>query len=238
MKNIDKWKPTRFTKDKNGKIIGTHMHKIIGHAYEPVIRRHAKGLLADVGCGDVPYYHFYKDLVSDNICVDWANTSFETSFLDHYADLNSGLDFLQTGTFDTVLCTDVLEHIHRPEVLFSEMTRILKPGGHLILTVPFLYWVHDNPHDYHRYTHFKLREFCSHNKMEVVELNTYGGLPEILFDLVHKGYNYYNFPFKKVFYFLWERLGYFLSRRRFVVKLSNNSKATFPMGYVLVAKKM
>lgn len=237
MKNAEKWKPKRFTKDKKGRIVGTYMHKIIGNAYEPIIRKYSKGLLVDVGCGDVPYYHFYKDIVTNNICVDWANSSLETSFLDYEQDLNKGLDFLKNDSFDTVLCTDVLEHIYRPELLFSEMARVLKPNGHLILAVPFIYWVHDNPHDYHRYTHFKLEEFCSNNKLKVVELNTYGGLPEIIYDLVDKGYSYYNFPLKRIFYFFWRGVGAFLSKRNFVKRLSKSSTATFPMGYILVATK-
>jgi SAM-dependent methyltransferase len=237
MKNIDKWEPKRFVRDKKGRIIGTYMHKIIGNAYEPIIRKYSKGVLADIGCGDVPYYHFYRNNIVNNICVDWGNSALETSFLDYEADLNAEINFLESNSFDTVLCTDVLEHIYRPELLFSEMTRILKPNGHLILTVPFMYWIHTNPHDYHRYTHFKLKEFCANNKLKVVELNTYGGLPEIIYDLTYKGYSYYNLPLQKVFQFFWSGLGTFLSKRNFVKKMSNNSKATFPMGYVLVAEK-
>lgn len=237
MKNIEKWKPKRFVRDKSGKIIGTHNHKIIGNAYEPVIKKFSKGRLADLGCGDVPFFHFYRNLVQENICIDWAHSSLETSFLDYEADLNLPLEFLESGSFDTVLCTDVLEHIYNPEILFSEMVRILKKDGHLILAVPFLYWVHDSPHDYHRYSHFKLNEFCAKRNMDVVSIEIFGGLPEIIFDLVHKGYNYYNFPLKKIFYFFWEGIGNFLSKRSFVKRLSNNSKMTFPMGYILVAKK-
>jgi len=237
MKNIDKWKSNRFNRDKKGRIIGSYMHKIIGNAYEPAIKKYSKGLLADIGSGDVPYYHFYKDLITGNICVDWENSSLEISYLDHAADLNKGLNFLTSSSFDTVLCTDVLEHIYRPELLFSEMARILKPNGHLILTVPFLYWIHDSPHDHHRYTDHKLKEFCINNNLEVVHLSAYGGLPEIIYDLIHKGYGFYNFPLKKVFYFFWNRIGYFLSNRKFVKRLSLNSRNTFPMGYVLVASK-
>jgi len=237
MKNTERWKPKRFTKDNKGRIIGTYMHKIIGNAYEPIIRKYSKGMLADIGCGDVPFYHFYKDSITDNVCVDWANSSLETSFLDYDADLNKELVFLETDSFDTVLCTDVLEHISQPELLFSEMTRILKPNGHIILTVPFMYWIHGNPHDFHRYTHYKLKDFCANNNLTIVELNTYGGLPEIIFDLIYKGYNYYNFPLKRMFLFLWLKLGLFLSRRSYIKRLSNSSKGTFPMGYTLVAKK-
>ncbi|MFN8713993.1 MAG: methyltransferase domain-containing protein [Bacteroidota bacterium] len=238
MKNQDKWKPRRFLRDKKGRIIGTYNHKIIGNAYEPVIRKYSKGKLGDVGCGDVPYYLFYKDSVSETICIDWGNSGHNISHLDYEADLNEGLGFIDTNTFDTVICSDVLEHIRKPEFLFAEMIRVLKPGGHLILTVPFLYWLHEIPHDHHRYTEFKLRDFCSSNNAEVTELFAYGGWPEVVFDMISKGYRYSNFPMQKMFFFFWNGMGKFLSRRSFVKRISANTRKTFPLGYVLVARKL
>lgn len=237
MKNKEKWTPKRFTRDSKGRIIGTHNHKIIGNSYEPIIRKYASGILADIGCGDVPYYHFYRDNIQDNICVDWENSTLELSFLDHHADLNKPLDFLDSNSVDTVLSTDVLEHIHEPALLFSEMARILKPNGHLILSVPFLYWIHEKPHDYHRYTHYMLEGLCKKNGLEVIELEAYGGLPEIIFDLLHKGYGFYNLPGKAIYYAILNALGRVLSRMGIVKRMSLRSRTTFPMGYILVAKK-
>jgi len=237
VKNKNLWKASRFFKTEKGKSKDTYNNQIILKAYVPIIKKYATGMLADIGCGDVPFYHFYNDQIQDNICVDWKNSSLNISFLDFDADLNKEINFLESNSFETVLCTDVLEHIHNPEVLFSEMTRILKKSGHLILTVPFLYWIHDNPHDYHRYTHFKLRDFCGKNKLEVVSLEAFGGLPEVIFDMVYKGYSFYNFPLRRMFLYSWKKLGFFLSRRPFVKRLSASSKQVFPMGYVLVAKK-
>lgn len=237
MKNADKWNVNRFERDAKGRIIGTHNHKIIGNAYEPIIKKYSTGKLLDVGCGDVPYYNFYKDCVDENICVDWGNSSLDISYLDFEADLNLGLPMIEDNTFDTVLCTDVLEHIYYPEILFTEMTRVLKTGGHLILTVPFLYWVHANPHDYHRYTHFKLEQFCQTNNLEKVELICYGGLPEIIYDLLVKGIAYYDLPGKGILLKILADIGTFLSKLGKVKRMSETSKSTFPMGYVLVAKK-
>lgn len=238
MKNIEKWEQKRFNRDSKGRIIGTYNHKIIGNAYEPIIRNYSKGKLLDLGCGDVPYYPFYKDLVESITCVDWGSSSLDISFLDFKADLNKGLPFFEDSQFDTIICTDVLEHIHNPELLYQELARVLNQKGRLVLAVPFLYWIHENPHDYHRYTHFKLREFCSRNGLNIIELNIYGGLPEIIFDLIYKGYNFYNFPLKKIFLKLFFRFGMFLSKLNVVKKWSQRSKETFPMGYILVAEKL
>jgi len=54
--------------------------------------------------------------------------------------------------FDAVVCTEVLEHVPEPRRVLSEAHRILRPGGRLLLTVPFLYPIHAYPYDYGRYT--------------------------------------------------------------------------------------
>ena len=58
--------------------------------------------------------------------------------------------------------------------------------GKLILSVPFLYGVHEAPHDYHRWTAFKLRAFCEANGLKVLELQPYGGGLEVVLDIVGK----------------------------------------------------
>jgi SAM-dependent methyltransferase len=236
MKNKELWVQKSFLKDRRGRIIGTHMHKIIGHAYEKVISEHATGILADVGCGDVPYYFIYKNIVKDNICIDWKPIG-EISFLDIVVDLNKDNIPLENNSVDTVLCADVLEHISNPDLLFSEMTRILKDCGKLILTVPFMYWIHAAPNDHHRYTRYKLQDFCQKHRLEIISLEEYGGLPEVLYDLIWKGYYYYNFPIKRIFLFGWRTIGRFLYNRKIVKKITKKTKENFPLGYVLVAQK-
>jgi ubiquinone/menaquinone biosynthesis C-methylase UbiE len=61
------------------------------------------------------------------------------------------------GAFDTVLCTEVLEHLPEPQRAIDEMHRVLKPGGELLLTTRFLFPIHDAPHDYFRFTKYGLR---------------------------------------------------------------------------------
>lgn len=237
MKNIDKWSAKRFTRDNKGRIIGTYNHKIIGNAYEPIIRKYAKGRLLDLGCGDVPYYLFYKGNVSENVCVDWENCSLEDSFLDIVADLNKPIPSLDSNSFDTVLCTDVLEHIYDPNQMFDEMARVLKTNGHLILAVPFMYWIHETPHDYHRYTKFMLTKFCESRGLQIILMKEYGGLPEILFDLTYKGIKFNNLRFTALLLKLLLVAGTIMSKISVVKRISNRTRSSFPLGYILVAKK-
>jgi len=236
MKNSGQWVQRRFFKNKKGKFIGPHMQRLIGPPYEQAIKEFCKGKIADLGCGDVPYYIFYKDLATDVVCVDWGNSLHNKSFCDIEADLNKDLP-LDNEFFDTVLATDVLEHIHNPEKFMSETARILNPGGHLILGVPFMYWIHEN-HDYHRYTKQMLELYCEKNQLKIIRIVTYGGFPEVLYDLLHKGYAYYGFRGRRIYYFFLENIGKFLSRRKCIKRLSERSKEVFPLGYVLVAQKV
>ena len=66
------------------------------------------------------------------------------------------------------------------------MSRLLAPGGKVLLNVPFYYQLHEEPHDYYRYTEFALRRFAENTGFEVLHLEAIGGAVEILADLMAK----------------------------------------------------
>ena len=76
----------------------------------------------------------------------------------------------ESDYFDAILCIAVLEHVENPEEVVPELFRVLKPGGHLILEVPFLQPEHKVPTDFQRYTKDGLVRLVSHHGFSVEQI--------------------------------------------------------------------
>lgn len=111
------------------------------------------GIWVDVGCGQRPYELWFN--VEKYIGVDVKQSGYSEK---RYCDIVYDGKILPfaSDSIDGVLCTQVLEHVMEPESFISEIARILKPGGKLILTVPFLWQEHEKPYDFKRFTSFGL----------------------------------------------------------------------------------
>ena len=143
----------------------------------------ASGRLLDVGCGNKPYEHLFRPFVSEYIGVEH-----EASFNETNASHAGGPDVLYDGvnlpfedaSFDTVLSVQVLEHTPEPQRLLEEMSRVLRPGGMLILNAPFSFRLHEEPHDYFRYTPHGLRTMCQKASLEVTDVEPQGGFGSVI----------------------------------------------------------
>lgn len=245
MKNKDKWKPSKFVLE-NGSFVASRdptevwppsrlMANLVAKEYQEYLAVYAGGNLLDLGCGKVPFYLLYKDIVNDCYCVDWENTSHSNSFIDKMMDLNEDLD-LSAESFDTVILSDVLEHIKSPEKLISEIYRVLSKDGYLLMNVPFMYWIHEEPHDYMRYTRYKLTEMAHENNFEVILLKEIGGGLEVITDISSKIF-FSRSRLGRYWSYLIMRLSQLLLKTSFGKKLSESTKSHFPYGYFLVLKK-
>ena len=145
----------------------------------------AHGRLLDVGCGDKPYEAIFRPHVTDYIGVEHRETFALTSASTPEAERGKqGPDVLYTGdrlpfpdhSFDTVLNVQVLEHTPRPAELVREMARVLKRDGLLILMAPFQFRLHEEPHDYFRYSPHGLRELCGRAGLEITHVAQQGSL--------------------------------------------------------------
>lgn len=147
---------------------------------------YASGRLLDVGCGHKPYRDLFADRVSCHIGVDFPVTAAGASAADVYAD-STALPFAN-ASFDTVLSTQVLEHLPEPKAMLREVYRVLCPGGHLILTAPQTWGLHEEPHDYYRFTGYGLRYLAESCGFAVDYIKPRGGLFALIGQLL---INYY-----------------------------------------------
>lgn len=88
------------------------------------------------------------------------------------------------STYDNVLLCEVLEHLEKPENVLKECCRVLKPGGKLIISVPFLFPVHADPHDYQRWTAQKLDMELTTAGFAQIAITPMGGAYGVLFDIL------------------------------------------------------
>lgn len=129
------------------------------------------GKVIDLGCGTAPYKRDIQKQPDFYLGVDWPDSLHSNADVDVWADLNRCLPFRDVCA-DTVTLFQVLEHIAEPQQLLVEINQILKPGGHLIITVPFMWHVHEAPHDYYRYTRYgllHLLEKSGFKKIKIIE---------------------------------------------------------------------
>lgn len=211
---------------------------LVAARYDQAIRSYAKGDLIDLGCGNVPLYPAYKDRVSSITCVDWPTTKHKLDHLDHEVDLTQRLPFLD-NSFDTIILSDVLEHIPKPGQLWSEMYRILAPGGVAIINTPFLYWVHEVPHDYYRYTEYALERFAEEANFSVISLEPIGGLPEVLADFIAKKPRVIpiiGHLFRKPTTILIQKMTWVFVHS-LGKSMSRKTSKKFPLGYFMVVEK-
>ena len=137
-------------------------------------RGYIKGRLLDVGCGKRPYSLIYDSLVTESFGT-------EVTFSPHGTDAADLISYAETlpfesHSFDTILCTEVLEHTRQPFQVLEEFARILKPNGHLLLSVPFIYPIHEAPHDYWRFTTHGLQSLCESVELTPLYVHAKGGI--------------------------------------------------------------
>lgn len=128
------------------------------------------GRLLDVGCGRRPYAVLFTDVES--------YIGFDAIAQPGGADatgLATALPFAD-AQFDSILCTQTLEHVDDPQQALVEMARVLRPGGYLVLTAPQAWRIHEQPHDFFRYTRYGLTALAERAGLEVKQLKAQGGV--------------------------------------------------------------
>jgi hypothetical protein len=200
--------------------------------YQKVIHSYARGSLADVGCGMVPLYEVYRPQVSSITCIDWDASLHPSPHIDRFANLSEMIP-CGDAEFDTVIATDVVAHVADFRRFYSEVFRTLRSGGHFIIGSPFFYWINEAPADYYRFTRYAYVEALQAAGFRICEILEYGGLPDIFIDLISKTLRNH-----KVLSQAWSVLAVRLSRVGLLRRVSERTKLQFPLGYVVVARRL
>jgi SAM-dependent methyltransferase len=172
-------------------------------------------------------------------CKNYKSVDFKKTNekLDYVADAQDMKKVIKDNQFDTVFCSQVLEHVPEPQKVFNEIHRILKKDGHVIFTVPFLGYLHNEPYDFFRYTKHSLKFMTQKSNLEIAEIKESGGLFSFLgyiwstsfvglfsgFPVLNKIVFYINIPICYIWIFL--------------DKITMNKKI-MPLNYLLVLKRV
>lgn len=198
------------------------------------------GRLMDFGCGSKPYKNLFD--VKEYIGVDFENEG--------HSHANEDIDVFYDGRtlpfedqyFDSVLCSEVIEHVFELQVTLNEINRVMKPGGNILITCPFVWNEHEVPFDYARYSRFALKSILSKSGFEITHFEKSGNFVKTIAQL---RVIYFYSTFSKRWY------GFFLTRWLFKIffvlipnlgglllnRLLPNNDSLY-MNNVLVAKKV
>jgi len=139
---------------------------------------YARGKLVDIGCGTRPYEPLFLPHVESYFGVDWEGAADQhygaATLADLYADCTDTK--LVAESFDTLLSTQVMEHIYDTGAFLRECNRLLKKGGVGIFSVPFVWETHAEPYDYYRFTRYALENMFRDHGFVVESINPVGGV--------------------------------------------------------------
>ncbi len=149
------------------------------------IKEHApalSGKLMDFGCGAKPYKSLFTN-VSEYVGVDYQGEG--------HSHASEQIDFFYDGvtlpfgndTFDAVFSSEVFEHIFNLEEILPEINRVMKPGGKILITCPFVWNEHEVPIDYARYTRFALQYLLKKNNFNVLVTDKSGDFLSVIYQL-------------------------------------------------------
>lgn len=148
-------------------------HKVIAAVGRT--RHHAHGVMLDVGCGSMRARAWYAGRITRYLGVDLAVSPYlEDARLTAVARAEA-LPF-RAASVDTVLGISMLTCLPEPGRMLDEARRVLRPGGTLILEFTQMAPLHDEPHDYFRFTRYGARELLGRAGFEIVECVPIGGL--------------------------------------------------------------
>lgn len=141
--------------------------KQLAHKSFKKYERYLNGNVLDIGAGLSPYHTY---LTNAKITSLDNNKKLKPDIVGSIYAIPR-----EEGTFNSIICTEVLEHIAEPSKAIKECYRVLKRNGYIYITTPFMWGLHYEPHDYYRYTKHGLEYLLTTNGFTVINIQPLGG---------------------------------------------------------------
>ena len=199
----------------------------------PLALKHIRGRLLDAGCGDLPYRDRLRAQVTHYDTLDVAPRQSQLTYLGDIQRMND----VPSGNYDSVICLEVLEHVADPFAAAREIYRVLARDGILVASVPHLSRLHDEPHDYYRYTRYGLTHLLQQAGFVVTELHTRGGLVSFLGHQLSTAILASVWPIPVVRRIAWVLNSWLVTRLCYHLDKSLDRSGLFAAGYTVVAAK-
>lgn len=149
------------------------VHKIVYRELERVFPLYLSGRLIDIGCGCKPLQSLTERYVCEHVGLEHQETMHDRSGVDLFGTAYAIP--VENASFDSAICTAVLEHLEEPELALRECHRVLKPGGVAIYTVPFIWHLHEEPRDFYRFSKYGLDYLFKKVGFELIEIKALSG---------------------------------------------------------------
>jgi len=159
---------------------------IIRYGLYKAIKKEATNLtgkILDFGCGDKPYKSLFVN-ADEYLGLDIENEghSHEKEEIDVYYD-GKTIPF-ENEHFDSVFSSEVFEHVFDIDSILDEISRVLKKGGKMLVSLPFAWNEHEEPNDFGRYTSFGIKHLLKKHGFEVIRLTKTGHFAAVVAQLV------------------------------------------------------
>lgn len=135
------------------------------------ITSYGKGDVLDIGCGNKPYQKYFGSNLEKYIGCDVVQSS--SNCVDVLCEAVKIP--LEANQFDTAISTQVIEHVSEPQAMVNEAYRLLKPGGHFIVSSNMYWPLHEEPYDFFRFTKHGFRHLLEKAGFEVLSIAPNGG---------------------------------------------------------------
>jgi len=140
------------------------------------------GKLLDVGCGSKPYEKMFDVEKYIGIDIEVSGHNHSSSKVDKFYD---GKKIpLENEYFQNVFASEVFEHVFNIDELLDEISRVLKSGGKLGFTCPFVWDEHEQPYDFARYTSFAVEHLLDAHGFKLVQLTKSTGYFETVMQML------------------------------------------------------